>query len=206
MTADGRKTHGLCNHSCRIVSLSACLCHVHLMTLTEQCMLGLKAFCWGAEPFFSHCLKMSGSVTSSSTAGLDDGLNPLGFSNLAEFDDEEQRLLSELQDECLCRVGLSLSLCLSLSLSPSLSVVLSVGLCFSVPSHSTEGAGEISGHRGQCIFAQFSAFLKGLGLGFMVFRLEPLGFIGGFYHIHKLRETQSISNLCPKPYISPDTP
>ena len=89
-------------------------------------MLGLrKAFCWGAEPFFSHCLKMSGSVTSSSTAGLDDGLNPLGFSNLAEFDDEEQRLLSELQDECLCRVGLSLSLCLSLCLSLSLSLPLS---------------------------------------------------------------------------------
>ena len=133
MTADGRKTHGLCNHSCRIVSLSACLCHVHLMTLTEQCMLGLrKAFCWGAEPFFSHCLKMSGSVTSSSTAGLDDGLNPLGFSNLAEFDDEEQRLLSELQDECLCRVGLSLSLSVSLSVSLSLSLSLRCALCWSL--------------------------------------------------------------------------
>ena len=101
-----------------------------------------KGFLLGAEPFFSPCLKMSGSVTSSSTAGLDDGLNPLGFSNLAEFDDEEQRLLSELQDECLCRVGLSLSLSVSLSLSlplsPLCSLLVSVSLFLLIPRKELE--------------------------------------------------------------------
>ncbi|CAE7229812.1 unnamed protein product [Symbiodinium sp. CCMP2592] len=41
---------------------------------------------------------MSGSVTTTSTASLDDGFGGVGSSNLTECSDEEQRLLLELQE------------------------------------------------------------------------------------------------------------